>query len=101
VSLYIALSLKDNLCRILSKWLQDCLDNIYNSNTKRKDSFSTMSYTTLFQNLGFDSDPFAKTNADEEERLEQYFIAPPFFSAVYGDTNTPKSSICFCTKRKW
>ena len=65
---------------------------------KRKDFFSTMSYTTLLQNLGFDSDPFAKTNADEEERLEQYFIAPPFFSAVYGDTNTPKSSIVFAPR---
>jgi len=57
-----------------------------------------MSYTTLLQNLGFDSDPFAKTNADEEERLEQYFIAPPFFSAVYGDTNIPKSSIVFAPR---
>lgn len=57
-----------------------------------------MSYSTLLKNLGFDSDPFAKTNADEEERLEHYFIAPPFFSAVYGTLNTPKSALVFAPR---
>jgi len=37
----------------------------------------TMSNDNLLHNLGFDRDPFAKTNADEEELLESYFIEPP------------------------
>jgi len=57
-----------------------------------------MSYAEFLENLGFDSDPFAKTNADEEERLENYFIAPPFFSAVYGDVNSPKSALVFAPR---
>ena len=57
-----------------------------------------MSYLDWLKNLGFDSDPFAKTNADEEERLESYFIAPPFYSAVRGDVNTPKSALVFAPR---
>ena len=57
-----------------------------------------MSYMELLHNLGFDSDPFAKTNADEEERLDKYFIAPPFFNAVYGDELTPKSALVFAPR---
>lgn len=57
-----------------------------------------MSYTELLKNLGFDADPFAKTNADEEEWLERYFIPPPFFNAVYGDLNHPKSSVVFAPR---
>lgn len=57
-----------------------------------------MSYELLLRNLGFESDPFLKTNADEEERLQEYFVAPPFFSAVYGSYNDPKSSIVFAPR---
>ncbi len=57
-----------------------------------------MSYLTLLKNFGFDSDPFAQTNADEEDKLEEYFIAPPFFSSVFGDVNAPKSSIVFAPR---
>lgn len=57
-----------------------------------------MSYTKLLNNLRFDADPFAKTNADEEERLDMYFVPPPFFSAVYGDYRTPKSAIVFAPR---
>jgi hypothetical protein len=57
-----------------------------------------MSYEILLRNIGFDSDPFLKTNADEEERLQEYFIAPPFFSAVYGSPKDPKSSIVFAPR---
>lgn len=52
-----------------------------------------MSYTELLNRLGFESDPFAKTNADEEERLNKYFIHPPFFNAVLGAPETPKSAV--------
>jgi len=48
--------------------------------------------------MGFDADPFAKTNADEEDRLEKYFVPPPFFQAVYGDHRTPKSAIVFAPR---
>lgn len=57
-----------------------------------------MSYMRLLSNLRFDGDPFAKTNADEEERLESYFVPPPFFSAVYGVHGTPKSAIVFAPR---
>ena len=57
-----------------------------------------MSYTDLLQNLGFTQDPFAKTNADEEELLQSYFIEPPFFKAVYGDLSTPKSAVVFAPR---
>lgn len=57
-----------------------------------------MSYDHLLISLGFNGDPFAKTNADEEERLETYFIPPPFFTAVYGTPATPKSSFVFAPR---
>ena len=63
-----------------------------------KQQRGTMSYTRLLSTLRFDADPFAKTNADEEERLDRYFVPPPFFSAVYGDYRTPKSAIVFAPR---
>src|SRR5690625_3269794 len=57
-----------------------------------------LNYSDLLENLGFPNDPFAKVNADEEERLEEYFIEPPFFKAVYGIPNDPKSYIVFAPR---
>ena len=57
-----------------------------------------MSYNVLLSNLGFDLDPFAKTNADEESNLADYFVSPPFFAAVYGDHFNPKSSLVFAPR---
>jgi len=57
-----------------------------------------MSNEGLLHNLGFDRDPFAKTNADEEEFLENYFIEPPFFRAVYGDIDAPKSAVVYAPR---
>jgi hypothetical protein len=57
-----------------------------------------MSYNDLLGSLGFVRDPFAKTNADEEELLENYFIEPPFFKAVYGDIHDPKSSVVYAPR---
>ncbi len=57
-----------------------------------------MSYSDLLHNLGFTTDPFAKTNADEEELLESYFIEPPFFKAVFGSLATPKSAVVFAPR---
>jgi len=57
-----------------------------------------MSYNDLLHNLGFERDPFAKTNADEEDLLENYFIEPPFFKAVYGDILDPKSAVVYAPR---
>jgi hypothetical protein len=58
----------------------------------------TMSNDNLLHNLGFERDPFAKTNADEEELLESYFIEPPFFKAVHGDIDAPKSAVVYAPR---
>ena len=47
----------------------------------------------LFEELGFNSHPFLKTNADEEESLQSYFVPPPYFDAVIGDPAYPSSSV--------
>jgi hypothetical protein len=57
-----------------------------------------MRYNDLLRNLGFERDPFATTNADEEDLLENYFIEPPFFKAVYGDINAPKSVVVYAPR---
>ena len=57
-----------------------------------------MDYINLINSLGFDADPFATTNADDEERLSEYFVAPPFFTAVMGTPESPKSSIVFAPR---
>jgi hypothetical protein len=57
-----------------------------------------MSYSDLLLSLGFERDPFAKTNADEEELLEDYFIEPPFFKAVYGDIRAPNSVVVYAPR---
>jgi hypothetical protein len=57
-----------------------------------------MSYASLLANLGFELDPFAQTNADEEDRLSNYFIEPPFFNAVHGDLASPKSAVVFAPR---
>jgi hypothetical protein len=56
------------------------------------------SYARLIERLGFVADPFAKTNADEEERLEKYFIEPPFYSAVFGDPESAQASVVFAPR---
>ncbi|MGL1934478.1 MAG: hypothetical protein OCD01_05640 [Fibrobacterales bacterium] len=47
----------------------------------------------LFNSLGFSQHPFSKTNADEEPDLKEYFVPPPYFDAVIGDSNNPSPSI--------
>jgi len=52
----------------------------------------------FFNNLGFDSNPFQFTNADDEERLKNYFIPPPYFNSVWGDPKSPKSVTVFAPR---
>ncbi len=49
-----------------------------------------MPYT---KNLGFIEDPFAYTNADEEEKLTSYFVNPPYFESVTGDSKSPSPCV--------
>ena len=48
--------------------------------------------------LGLHSNPFQTTNADEEPRLDQYFVAPPYFRSVYGDPANPASCMVFAPR---
>lgn len=49
--------------------------------------------SNIYQNLGFTKDPFAYTNADQEENLEDYFVPPPYYDSIQGDYNSPASHI--------
>ncbi len=55
-------------------------------------------YRKFFSGLGFDDNPFAHTNADEEERLPDYFISPPYFPTVLGNPDEPKSFVIFAPR---
>lgn len=59
---------------------------------------SRREYLKFFSSLGFDENPFAHTNADEEERLPQYFVPPPYFDSVFGDPEKPQSFIVFAPR---
>lgn len=48
---------------------------------------------SLYDQLGFNSHPFAKTNADEEPDLAGYFVPPPFYDGVVGDPSVPSASV--------
>jgi len=47
---------------------------------------------------GFESDPFASTNSEDEDLLEDYFVPPPYFVSVLGDPQTPKSRVIFAPR---
>ncbi len=47
----------------------------------------------LYEQLGFKSHPFLKTNAAEEEALQSYFVPPPYFDLILGDPKWPNSSV--------
>jgi hypothetical protein len=47
----------------------------------------------FYENLGFTGHPFNKTNADEERNLSEYFVPPPFFDAIIGDSAVPSPSL--------
>ena len=47
----------------------------------------------LYETLGFLNHPFSKTNADEEPNLQNYFVPPPYFDAVVGDSSDPSAAV--------
>ena len=48
---------------------------------------------SIFNKLGFKENPFAYTNADQEEYITEYFVPPPYFEAIQGDYKSPNSSV--------
>ena len=59
---------------------------------------SRREFRQFFSGLGFEDNPFAYTNADEEDRLPEYFVSPPYFESVFGDPKKPKSFIVFAPR---
>lgn len=57
-----------------------------------------MSIESYLQKAGFIGDPLAHTNAEQEERLGDYFVQPPYFQSVLGDPSTPKSNVIFAPR---
>ncbi len=48
--------------------------------------------------FGFQADPFELTNSDSEPLLDEYFVPPPFFSAVLGDPQNPRPVAVFAPR---
>jgi len=46
-----------------------------------------------FKSWGFKVDPFASTNAEHEEYLNEYFVHPPYFGSLVGSFDKPKTSM--------
>jgi hypothetical protein len=49
--------------------------------------------TVFLRQFGLVEDPFESTNADAEPRLSAYFVPPPYFASVLGDSRSPKSHV--------
>jgi hypothetical protein len=54
--------------------------------------------TDFLATFGFIADPFASTNAADEPLISSYFVDPPFFPAVVGDPNNPKSNVVYAPR---
>ena len=54
--------------------------------------------TEFLERLGFQANPFQFTNADQEPRLNEYFVAPPYFASVYGEPSWPASCMVFAPR---
>jgi hypothetical protein len=52
----------------------------------------------FLNSLGFEENPFQFTNADDEEYLQRYFLPPPYFDAVWGDSRSPVSHVIFAPR---
>jgi hypothetical protein len=59
---------------------------------------SRRKFLQFYSKLGFEDNPFAHTNADEEERLPEYFVSPPYFESAFGNPAKPKSFIVFAPR---
>lgn len=59
---------------------------------------SRREFLRYYSGLGFEDNPFAHTNADEEDRLPEYFVPPPYFESAFGNPFQPKSFIVFAPR---
>lgn len=57
-----------------------------------------MAHKSFAELRGFTSDPFASTNSESEDNLEEYFVPPPYFDTVIGDPRAPKGSVIFAPR---
>jgi hypothetical protein len=57
-----------------------------------------LSIESYLERVGFIGDPLAHTNAEQEARLDDYFVPPPYFQSVIGDPGTPKSNVIFAPR---
>lgn len=52
-----------------------------------------MAVNQFLKKVGFTADPFESTNAEHEPHLADYFVPPPYFTAVMGDASHPRSDV--------
>lgn len=52
-----------------------------------------MPASPFYDQFGFSADPLESTNAENEPRLVEYFVPPPYFEAVMGDPAVPQSHV--------
>lgn len=51
------------------------------------------SLSPFLRQFNLTQDPFESTNADAEPRLDAYFVPPPYFASVLGDSRNPASHV--------
>jgi hypothetical protein len=61
-------------------------------------SLYPVTLSPFLEQFGFRADPFESTDAEQEPELDGYFVPPPFFDAVIGDSRTPKSHVVFAPR---
>src|SRR5215831_12805916 len=59
---------------------------------------ANMDEREFLSRLGFPDNPFQFTNADEEDHLQSYFIAPPYFHSVWGNPDVPQPHVIFAPR---
>lgn len=59
---------------------------------------SNLSSVEFWKANGFVENPFEYSNADQEERLEDYFIKPPYFQSVVGNPKNPAPTVVFAPR---
>ena len=52
-----------------------------------------MNLDAFLRQFGFNDNPFRSTNAADEPKLTDYFVPPPYFPAVLGTPDFPKSDV--------
>lgn len=60
---------------------------------RRTEMLRIMPASQFLAQFGFAEEPFQSTNAGDEPLLEHYFVPPPYFASVLGDTSRPQSNV--------